>query len=451
MAQAAAPTPAIPMFAPIIGMLFATAVPGPPPARTVPAAPAAPPAPPPQGELPKAKRSRFAPFPGLALALRDERGQPESALVRAARFKSGVLDLPADDPRRIEFETGLSQNATAPAGGAAGAAGPSAASASAMDEHARGMARLGVAREAELQSSNHGLAASSYSSYLAQWIHIENFILSVLPPEHPDRAMVERWRGVKAADGSWQTPPDPLFDRPLGDSLQLFYLMMIGGKDQPCGPRAADGSYLYPAMKGRACAGATLRQVSKAIAHFHLKFSRDPVTGKPFPRELHSEREELINRVTQREAQVPSKHHKAFEIVNGLTEMRRVCFDEKGPFANRPNLASYAWFMIQFQINLIKRVSDFTYNGDKLGEQNATNQASSRARARASRANPVSGLFSRLPRGPCSASTACLLAPSPRAPMRRCRARWTSSYRATSTPRSATGLRRRCRTTSTSR
>ena len=405
MARAGPLQQATPMLSPVLGLLFATAVPDQQPARSVPARSvpaAAPPAPSPQAELRPPKRAKTTPLPGLAFALRDEQGQPESALVRAARFKSGVLDLPADDPRRIEFETGLARDATAPVGGGAGA-GPSAASASAMGEHAMGMARLRVAADAEQQRLHHGLAASSYSSYLAQWIHVENFILSVLPRDHPDRVMVERWRGVKAADGSWQTPPDPLFDRPLGDSLQLYYLMMIGVKDQPCGPRAADGSYLYPAMKGRGCAGATLRQVSKAAAHFHLKFSRNPETGKPFTREFHSEREELIGLVKQREALIPSTHHKAFEIVNGLTEMRRVCFDEKGPFANRPNLASYAWFIIQFQVNLIKRVSDFTYNGDKLGAQNATNQA----RARASRANSVSGLFSRLPRRPCSASTTC--------------------------------------------
>jgi hypothetical protein len=43
--------------------------------------------------------------------------------------------------------------------------------------------------------------------------------------------------------------------------------------------------------------------------------------------------------------------------------------------------------MIMFMVSLIKRVSDFTYNGEKLGDANATNQASSSARA--SRANRV--------------------------------------------------------------
>lgn len=377
----------VPMPHPVVGMLFATMVSGgrqPAPSVPAPSVPAAARARPPQDELPRTKRMKAPPLPGLGYTLRDEQGELESALVRAARYKTGVINLPVDDPRRIDFENSLAQDATpssGPArGAAAAAAGPSAASASAMSEHERGMARLRVATDDAQQRAHHGLAASSYRSYLTYWVHIENFILSVLPPNHPDRVTVERWRGVRADDGTWSTPPDPLFDRPLGDSLDLYYLMMKTGKEKPCGPQAADGSYLYPAMKGRGCAGATLRQVSKAVAHFHLKFSRNPQTGKPFTREYHSEREELISVVKEREAQVPTQHHKAFEIVHGLTEMRRVCFDEKGPFANRPNLAIYAWFMTMFMVSLIKRVSDFTYNGDKLGAANATNQASSCAR-----------------------------------------------------------------------
>lgn len=431
------------MLNPIIGMMFATAVPNQPqPARSVPArsVPARPPPAAPQDELPAAKKSKNTPLPGLAFTLRDEHNRPESALVRAARYKSGVINLPVDDPRRIAFEADLAQQgATPPVGGAAG---PSSAG-GAMSAHAIGMSRLRHAAEDEQQRTHHGLSASSYNSYLSQWIHIENFIQDVLPHDHPDRVMVERWRGEKAADGSWQTEPDPLFDKPLSDSLELYYLMSKTAKDQPCGPLAADGSYLYPAMIGRGYAGATLRQVSKAVAHFHLKFSRNPETGKPFPREFHSEREELIGQVKQLETQIPTQHHKAFEIVNGLTEMRRVCFAEDGPFANRPNLAIYAWFMIMFMVSLIKRVSDFTYNGEKLGAANATNQASSRAR--------LARTLLAVAASPTLTSTACRLIPSLRARMCRCRARWTSTYRATSTAISATGLRQRCPTILTSR
>lgn len=362
------------------------------PVPVAPSTPALPRSDPAARELPATQRKRAAKMPGLEHTIRNADGEPVSALVQAYRFKFGVLDLPVDDPRRVEFELNLARDAaeTSSVGGAAGAAGPSSAGASAgaMGQHNIGMARHRVAASAAQQRANHGLAASSYNSYVRVWIGIENFIFEALPLEHPDRVMVDRWRGVRADDGTLLTPPDPLFDRPLGDSLELFYLMMTGAKDQPCGPTAADGTFLYPAMIGRGVAGASLRQVSKAVAHFHLKYSRNPATDKPFTREFHSEREELMGAVKQREAQVPTQHHKAFEIVNGLTEMRRVCFDEKGPFADKPNLAIYAWFVIMFMVSLIKRVSDFTYNGDKLGAANATNQASSSARhARTRRAS----------------------------------------------------------------
>jgi hypothetical protein len=124
-------------------------------------------------------------------------------------------------------------------------------------------------------------AAKTLQSYEDQMASVENFILAVLSPGHPDYDIVKGWEN---GDTRWETP----FSR---DTLQLYLIHLC--EEGPL-KSAAGEDLLLPSHQGgarqpligRNLSGASVRQALKAITYFHNSRCRGE-GGRVFPSTEH--------------------------------------------------------------------------------------------------------------------------------------------------------------------
>lgn len=177
---------------------------------------------------------------------------------------------------------------------------------------------------------------SHHERYMLEWLHFENFILTVCASNHPDHILVMKWHAG-----------DSTFDRTITKATIELYFRHLS---------SPFGVTIAPGVTGRNVGYETVCMAKKAITHMHRLGCR--VNGVPPPPESYVAHPDVKMIVDTLEENHTPEGAVQFEFVEGVRAMREALFREDDPAHENPMERSYAWALILMMLNHMFRKSD---------------------------------------------------------------------------------------------
>ena len=229
------------------------------------------------------------------------------------------------------------------------------------DSSAERLERAAAAfRDRDRVEGNNSASVSHHGDYMVEFLHFENFVLSVLGGDHPDHARVLQW-----------TLGDATFDRPFEKTTIEAYFRHLS---QPVDIQ------VLPGVFGRAIGYEGVCMAKKAITHFHKVGCR--INGMPPALECYVAHPDVKSILDYLEENHDPEGAPQFEFVAGVRAMRDAIFGAESVFHSHFERL-YAWAVILIMLNHMARKSDISGKHVRLNESNPGVGAPARsARAR---------------------------------------------------------------------